>query len=580
MGRPVVDQPMGQPKRVINIASHIKTMADLSPERDAVIVPTGRDGGGRVTYARMSFARLEEDSNRIASGLEALGLVKGTKTIVMVRPSLDFISLTFALFKVGAVPVMVDPGMGLRRMLHCYRSTDPEAFIGIPPAHVVRLLFRRTFRGIRHKVTVGVRWFWGGTTLARLRAIGDPRRAVTPTGADECAAILFTTGSTGPPKGVVYTHGIFDAQVRYLKDCFGIRMGEIDVATFPLFALFGPALGMTVFIPDMDPIRPASVHPPNIIEPIQDLGATTMFGSPALLKRVARYGTRKGVHCPSLRRVISAGAPVPIDVMRTLHAMLPADAAIWTPYGATEALPVCATSSTELLGGECARDHGARGICVGKPMPGHEVHIIRISDEGIPHWSEDLRVEDGEVGEIVVKGSIVTRAYHNLPDETARAKIRDGAALFHRMGDLGWKDEKGRIWFCGRKAHRVVTSSGTLFTVPCEAVFNRHEAVFRSALVGVGGKGAQIPVILIELEADATHRAGDTLAQEILALGSAFAHTEPIERLLFHPGFPVDIRHNAKISREVLAAWAGRRLKKAYRKHPPGEGRDDDLREQ
>jgi acyl-CoA synthetase (AMP-forming)/AMP-acid ligase II len=190
-----------------------------------------------------------------------------------------------------------------------------------------------------------------------------------------------------------------------------------------------------------------------------------------------------------------------------------------------------------------------------------QLAVIGISDEAIPAWSEDLRVPDGTIGEIAVKGPIVTQAYFNRPEATALAKIPDPAGGFwHRMGDLGHRDAQGRIWFCGRKSHRVRTREGTLFTIQVEAVFNTHPAVRRPALVGVGRPGEQIPVLCVELNADARDTDRQKLAEELRAIGRSFDHTRGIRPILFHPSFPVDIRHNAKIFREKLAVWAAARL--------------------
>jgi acyl-CoA synthetase (AMP-forming)/AMP-acid ligase II len=171
-------------------------------------------------------------------------------------------------------------------------------------------------------------------------------------------------------------------------------------------------------------------------------------------------------------------------------------------------------------------------------------------------------VPDGETGEIIVQGNQVTRGYFERPKDDALSKIADGNAFWHRMGDLGWMDKKGRIWFCGRKNHRVLTKGKTLFTIPCEAIFNNHPHVFRSALVGVGPAGDQQPVICIELEANALPKDKSALKQELLALAGESPITEDIDTILFHRAFPVDIRHNSKIFRENLAVWAEKQIKK------------------
>jgi acyl-CoA synthetase (AMP-forming)/AMP-acid ligase II len=544
----------------VNVAHYLKTMARVQPYRRAVVYPAARDHHGRVAYSHLTFRQLDRESDCFAHGLIQAGICRGTRTIVMLRPSLEFFALTFAMFKVGAVPVMVDPGMGLRRMLCCLRESRAQGLIGIPPAHLLRILCPAYFKEIQTSITVGRRWFWSGPTLRTIRALPWKPFRVADTGNNELAAILFTTGSTGPAKGVRYTHGIFDAQVRYIKTQFAISPDEIDLPTFPLFALFDPALGMTAIIPDMDPTRPAQVNPQKIIEAIVNHGVTNMFASPALLHRVGHYGKSRGIRLPSLKRVISAGAPAAPATIECFSEMLEDDGEIHTGYGATEAMPVSSFGSSEILSETAALSCQGYGLCVGRPIQGIDLNIIHISDGPIEQWSDDLIVSDGEIGEIVVRGEIVTRGYFERPRHDELAKIRDNGTIWHRMGDLGWQDNKGRIWFCGRKSHRVVTSEKTLFTIPCEAIFNNHPAVYRSALVGVGAAPHQRPVVCIELDSEYKGADFDIIARELLVLAQDNPLTEQLDTFLQHPGFPVDIRHNSKIFREKLSVWAERKL--------------------
>lgn len=546
---------------MVNVASHLIAAARAHPHRPAVIAPAGSDRAGRAAYVQHTFAQLDRESDRLAHGLAAAGIGRGTRTVLMVRPGLEFFEIVFAMFKAGAVPVVVDPGMGVGRMLACYRTAGAEAFIGIPLAHAVRTLFRNAFRGVRSVVTVGRRWFWGGPTLQQLR-----RRApeapfpLTATGRDETAAILFTTGATGPAKGAIYTHGNFDAQLAQIRSHLDFGEGETDLSTFPLFALFYPALGVTAVVPDMDPTRPAAANPERIVAAIHDHGVTNMFASPALLERLGAYGERRGLTLPSLRRVISAGAPVHARTIERMAGLLAPEAEIHTPYGATEAVPVASIRGREVLEETRAMTERGYGICVGRPINDLPVRIIAVCDEPIARWSDDLALPPGEIGEIVVQGPLVSRGYVNNPAADALANIPDGSALWHRMGDLGWMDRKGRIWFCGRKSHRVITASGTLYTIPCEAIFNTHPAVFRSALVGLGPRQRQVPAVCIELTAEGRRRQRAVLKTELLELGRGCELTREIRIILFHPGFPVDVRHNAKIFREELARWAARRV--------------------
>ncbi len=544
-----------------NIASHLAVMAERQPARPAVLFPARRDAQG-VHYTQYTFRELDAVSSQMARGFERIGIRRGTRAVLLVPPSLDFFALTFALFKLGAVPVLIDPGIGLSNFANCLAEAEPQAFIGISKAQAARVLLGWA-PSVSIPVTVGTRWFWGGHTLEQARSLGargETFSPVIPT-PDETAAILFTSGSTGRPKGVVYTHEIFTAQVEHIRALYGIQPDEIDLPTFPLFALFGPALGMTEVLPEMDFTRPAQVDPFIITAAIERFGVTNMFGSPAVINRLGRHGETHGVKLPTLRRAISAGAPVPAKALARFAAMLPPGAQVFTPYGATESLPVASIGSDEILGETRAQTELGKGVCVGLPVPSLTVKIIRITDEAIATWSDALELPRGEIGEIAVQAPHATRSYFNRPASTTQAKIpaSDGK-FFHRMGDVGYLDERGRIWFCGRKSQRVITSAGTLFTITCEAIFNTHPAVFRSALVGVPRAGDMEPVICIELEAEARGQDEAKLRAELLALAARFPHTQTIRTVLFHPAFPVDIRHNAKIFREQLAGWAKEQL--------------------
>jgi acyl-CoA synthetase (AMP-forming)/AMP-acid ligase II len=547
-----------------NIAAVLPRLARERPDQIAIRCP-GRSG--RYATA-LTYAQLDARSDAIAAGLAAHGIARDTRTVVMVRPTPDFFLLMFALFKAGAVPVLVDPGIDRRALKQCLDEAQPDAFIGIPLAHLARVLLGWA-RSARRRITTGnARWL-ADATLADVERDGAARVAASPgsqlaeTQPDDVAAILFTSGSTGVPKGVVYRHRHFVAQIEMLRTAFGVQPGGVDLPTFPPFALFDPALGVTSVIPDMDPTRPADADPRKLVAAIERFGVTQLFGSPALMRVLADHGAA----LPTVLRVTSAGAPVPAEVVAKIRTLLPAQAQFWTPYGATECLPVAIIEGRELVGLRERTESGA-GTCVGRAVPPNEVRLIRVDDDAIDTWSDDLQVAGHLIGEITVAGPSATDTYFNRDAQTRLSKIRETLAdgsirIVHRMGDLGYFDGDGRLWFCGRKSQRVVGARGTLCTEQVEPVFNTHPDVRRTALVGIGARGAQRPVLCVELNAGVKAREQARIAEELRRIGDGFAHTANVDSFLFHPRFPVDIRHNAKIGREKLAVWAAAHLSRA-----------------
>jgi len=318
-----------------NVARRLAAQAAHLGSRVAIAVPTSRKRLGKRVYDTMSFEELEAESNRIASALAGWGVEPGMRIALLVPPSSEFISLVFALFKAGAVIVLIDPGMGRRNLLRCLAEAEPEGVIAIPLAQIVRVLFRRKFPRARFNVTVGSRRMGGAISLAELRRRGSSAEFCYPAAVRDPAAVIFTTGSTGPPKGVLYQHGNFDQQVTELADFYGIRPGEVDLPGFPLFGLFNCALGVTTVIPQMDASRPARVDPRLFSEAIRDWNVTQSFGSPAIWNRVGRYCEKHNIRLQSLSRVLSAGAPVPPHVLARMKGAIATEGDIHTPYGAT-----------------------------------------------------------------------------------------------------------------------------------------------------------------------------------------------------------------------------------------------------
>jgi acyl-CoA synthetase (AMP-forming)/AMP-acid ligase II len=523
----------------LNVADLLAESARKAPERDAIIAPDGKGGWTRITYAALDAAVTAH-----ARALRLGGVSRGELALVMVPPGIPVITLFYALLRLGATPVMIDPGMGFRAFLKCVETTGATTLVGIPKAHLARLLFPHPFATVRRKFVIGSSFLGAlGRTLTPVESaeggVAGERAELTP---DDAAAILFTSGSTGPAKGACYSVSNFFAQRDALQALYRFQPGEVDLAAFPLFSLFDAAFGMTSVIPDIDPARPADCRPEKIVEAIRAHQATSAFGSPAIWSRVAPWCASNGVRLDGLKRVLMAGAPVPLRLVRAMRKVLPEDGDVHTPYGATESLPVATISGREVESLSPLIEAGA-GTCVGRPATSIDLRLIPISEDAKTSIENEPALAPGEVGEICVRGGVVTRAYHNRAGATAAAKIGTGEGTWHRMGDLGYFDALGRLWFCGRKAEAVFTANGPIFTDRIECRFSGMPDHPRTALVGVGPKGQSRPVLLIE-------------GPENEAIRDQARRMGGITDVRFHPRFPVDRRHNAKIHRLDLAKWA------------------------
>ena len=542
-----------------NIAEALAQQAARQGDAVALIIPQKPTADGWVDE-RLTYRQLNDQVEALARGLVIKGLTQGTRVALMVPPSPMFFVSFFALMRAGLVPVLIDPGIGLKPLKQCLAEAEPQVFMGIGKAQWARKVFGWAKVSLQHTITVGGRW--GSNTDRALIKLGQVHARATPLAEvteDDPAAILFTSGSTGIPKGVVYRHRHFQAQVELIRDTYGIEPGEIDCPTFPPFALFDPALGMTTVIPKMDFTRPASVDPKMLVSLIEHYEVTNLFGSPALMNTLTAHTQQEKIHLGSLRRVLSAGAPVSPKVIERMHRALNKEADIHTPYGATEVLPVATVSGRQIVSGLAARHRNGQGICVGKALSANQVKIIAITDQVIEHINQANVLGTEAVGEICVTGPSVTDQYWARAQQTAEAKIQgEAGAVWHRMGDVGWLDDEGRLWFCGRKAERVITEQGVLFTECVEGIVNAVSGVYRSALIGIDQAKSdgpvKTPVVVLELEAGAdTERVVRAVKEEL----ARRPLTEMITEVRVHKALPVDIRHNAKIKRGLLAAELG-----------------------
>ena len=540
-----------------NVARFLREHAQARPDAPALTVPADGYTTDAPVWSTTRYGELDEASDRVAEGLAQQGVIPGDRTLVLVQPGPELYIAVFALFKIGAVPVILDPGMGLKGLLSCIQRTRPRVMIADSRVHLLSRLRPSPFASVRIRVTLGRRWLWGGVTWGQLQATPtDTPRALLDLDPDAPAALLFTSGSTGPAKGVIARHGMLGAQVELLREMLGVQAGWTDLQAFAGFALFDLCLGMHAALPKMNLSRPATARPEELLAAYRTLEPEVAFGSPVVWQNLARHALASGSTLPSLRVALTVGAPIPAYLHQRLLQVFAPERQIFTPYGATEALPIAWIGTDEILSETWAATSQGAGTCVGAPVPHTQVRIIDVTDAPLASFDETRQLAVGELGEIVVEGPQVSRAYADAEEANLHAKIQDGTRTWHRMGDLGYLDAQGRLWFCGRKAHRLQTPAGIVPAVPVEGIFNEHPDVFRTALVGVGSVGAHRPVLCVELEPD---RAWSTsLPRELAALAEGTPYAGLVQQFLHHPGFPTDARHNSKIRREDLAPWATR----------------------
>jgi olefin beta-lactone synthetase len=531
-----------------NIASHLDRTASSYPDRPAVIHPFSSTVG--VSCETTSFSQLHDTSLSYAEQLKKGGVIAGDRVLMMVPPGADLLASVYALFRLRALPIFIDPGMKRQHLLQCIERSQPKHMLGIPKAHWISRLFPKAFASIKKRFSLGKSAYLALADVLRpIRPNTSPDDYQDPSG-EELAAILFTSGSTGPPKGVQYRVRHFHAQIEMLKSHFDINPKHLDLPLLPVFALFNPALGMGSVIPRVNAAAPASLNPAHIVDLIQRFQIQHSFGAPVLWKKISRYLESKSIVLQSLEKVLMAGAPVPPSLLEVMRKVTP-NGKVLTPYGATEGLPICVIDGETILRETADLTRSGKGICVGSPL-----EQIKLRIEPLEHvdQSDFANTATGVIGEILVSGPVVTDTYDALPEETLASKLKFEGQVWHRMGDVGYLDQKGKLWFCGRLGHIVFHNSTALFSVCTEAHFNEHPDVERSALIQVKKNNEVVPALALELKNPGGVNI-QTLKHELLSI-SEENHLETITNYYLHPSFPVDVRHNAKIHRKELGAWA------------------------
>ena len=497
---------------------------------------------------RVSFADLATDVDILGAGLDIAGVRAGDRVGLLIPPGIDLAAALYACWRLGAVVVVADAGLGPRGIGRALRSAAPRHLIGVGRA----LAAARTLRWPGRRIAAGAlspamrAAAAPSAHLDELRHLGAGSPIPHVPAPDSVAAVAFTSGATGPAKGVVYRHHQLEAQRDALVDLYGITTADRLVAAFAPFALYGPAMGIASVVPDMDVTSPGTLSAVALADAVDAIDATMVFAAPAALRSaVATAGELLPGQRASLsgvRLLMTAGAPVPKGVLEAAGALFP-DATAHTPYGMTEVLPV---ADIDLAG--IAAAGAGRGVCVGRPVPGVDVDIIPIDDDG--RAVAPATREPGIVGEVVIRAAHVRDGYDRLWLTEHRA---GGLSGWHRSGDVGRLDGDGRLWIEGRMAHVIVTEQGPVTPIGVEQAVNELPEVTRSAAVAVGPSGAQQLVVIVEgsLPARRPRLAGVGLVDAVRRVAAV-----DVAAVLEVPAIPVDIRHNSKIDRLRLAAWA------------------------
>jgi acyl-CoA synthetase (AMP-forming)/AMP-acid ligase II/pimeloyl-ACP methyl ester carboxylesterase len=534
-------------------ASFLKC-AESIPSKQAVISPGYFLDA--VHYTQLNYRDLALLINKYQRGLTELGLVRGDKVLMLVSPGSDFLALSYAIMARGGIPVFIDPGMAREDLFKCINQLDPAGFIGTPKAQLLRLKRKKLFPSLKFHLTSSEWPFARGPNLSFLRKFAS--KPLPPVASTGTSLIAFTSGATGLAKGVIFTETMMKSQLSIFKDVFGLEAGGKDLPLLPIFSLFTVAIGVCSVFPPMNPSQPLALEPDRIVKIINDLSVDYSFGSPTLWNKIAEYCVRSHSTLGSIKKIFMAGAPVPPSTLECLQSIIP-NGKTYTPYGATEALPITLIEGSEIVGAKTyPASSGEIGTLVGRVIPGLELRVIESVEGPIGSIAECRQLACVSVGEMIVRGENISPTYLDRQEATNLAKIQDDAGFWHRMGDMGYLDEQGNVYFCGRKAHMVQTGTRTFYSVPTERIFNEHPKVRRSALVQLDDGLIAIVVEPHPQYWPQTSEEREAFATELRRLGQSSELTREISKFFFHPSFPVDVRHNAKIFRDKLGVWASR----------------------
>lgn len=513
-----------------------------------VLRERARERGDALAIAearrRITFAELDRLAAAVAGELRDAGLEAGNHAFVLCPMSVTLYAVLIGLWRFGAVAMIVDPASGRAHVDRCCLRSPPHAFISVPRGHLLRLA-SSVVRAIPIQMSIGrslprTRTLHvGGTVRHHARPSGE----ILDVGSDAAALVTFTSGSTGQPKAAVRTHAFLLAQHRVLADDLHLRPGQRDLSTLPVFVLANLASGVTSVIPDVDLRRPGAIAPGAVLRQMHDTRVTRVAASPAFLDRLARHALSLGAYQSPFEAIYTGGAPVFPALLRRLHAMAPR-AALVAVYGSTEAEPIARVGWGEISAADFARMESGGGLLAGRPVAAIDLRVVT------DHWGEPVGPLSGdafdamtlganEIGEIVVAGAHVLAGYLGGIGDS-ETKIHVDHRVWHRTGDAGYRDERGRLWLLGRCSARIGAGPDAIYPFAVECAALTIDGVERCALV----EHKSERILVVESSRGAAATVTDLLKSRL-----AWAKLASVREV---PAIPTDRRHNAKIDYPAL----------------------------
>lgn len=561
-----MDSPVTKPwhtANFCNIAGALRWQAERQPGATAVHFADYRYLG-HSRNSSLNYLQFNELTDAHTRSLKAAGLGQGDRVVLLLEPGFATIAMFQSLLKLGAVPVLIDPGMPTSAMGNCIAEAEPVGFIASPGMNIKART--RGWGGKQCSVRISTGQGVPGVAMG-LKALDKLSKGSTEvifhhSRPNDIACILFTGGSGGQPRGVVYRHRHLASQVEMFEEGFEITEGEISLPTNPMLGFLDPALGITTVITRLDPNRAGPADVKRMLAAVERFRVNNIFLSPPMLEALSRQVETDGTRLPLVRRLITFGVSPRLETIARLEKALHDEGRIMAPYGSTECFPVSTVTNydvdstlEELM--ECGE-----GLCVGKPVGPNEVKIIAPSANAFQNFEQTTELPPGMPGEIIVSSPACADSYWRRDDDTAMAQIPDDdGRLWHRMGDIGSIDGQGRLWFCGRISQSIETGEETIFPDQAEAVFNQHPDAKHTALVGVGPQGNQMPVLCIELKYKLRPADIERVHFDLLQLAQTFSLTRSVKTVLFHPGFPMDPRSPTQYQRDALTSWAEKKTR-------------------